>query len=68
MAYIPMENLYNKTESIYKLVILAAKRAVELNGGAGKLVEANPAAKLSTIALKEITEGKVTIKKEKKKS
>ncbi|MBL7068627.1 MAG: DNA-directed RNA polymerase subunit omega [Candidatus Omnitrophica bacterium] len=70
MPNIPMEELLGKTGSIYKLVILASKRAVELNAGAGKLIEASPYLKLSTIALEEIRQGKVKIKKkaeEKKK-
>lgn len=68
MAYIPMENLYNRTGSIYKLVILAAKRAKELNQGAGKLIEGIAGnTKISTIALQEIEEGKVALKKEEEK-
>jgi DNA-directed RNA polymerase omega subunit len=62
MAYVAMETLYKKTHSIYKLVILAAKRAVELNEGATKLVTASPSTKLSTISLKEIAEGKISFK------
>ncbi len=66
MAYVPMEGLIEKTGgSVYKLVILASKRAIELNQGAGKLVEANPNMKISTLALKEIAEGKVAMKQEK---
>jgi len=69
VAYIPMENLYNRTESIYKLVILAAKRAKELNQGAAKLIDGIGAnAKISTVALKEIEEGKVVLKKEEEKN
>jgi DNA-directed RNA polymerase omega subunit len=64
MAYIPIENLLNKTDSVYKLVILAAKRAVELNQGAGRLIEVGPGVKLSSIALREISEGKVALKLE----
>ena len=64
-----MGDLLQKTDSIYKLVTLAAKRAVELNTGAGKLVEnTSPNTKLSTVALKEIAEGKISLKvKEDKK-
>ena len=58
-----MEELLEKTDSIYKLVILAAKRAVELNSGAGKLIEASPNIKLSTLALEEIRQGKIKLKK-----
>jgi len=65
MSYVPMEALLEKTDSIYKLVILAAKRAVELNQGAGRLVEGISAnTKVSTVALREIAEGKVFFEKE----
>lgn len=59
---IPIDVLINKTGSIYKLVILAARRAIELGDGAAKLIEAPLDAKVSTIALNEILEGKVTMK------
>ena len=65
MSYVPMEILLEKTDSIYKLVILAAKRAVELNQGAGRLVEGmSPNTKVSSVALREIAEGKVFFRKE----
>jgi len=67
MYSIPMEELLNKTGSVYKLVIVASKRAIELNSGAGKLIEASPFLKLSTLALEEIRQGKVKIKRETKK-
>ena len=60
---IPREELLEKTGSIYKLVILASKRAIELNAGAGKLIEISPYTKLSIVALEEIRQGKVKIKK-----
>lgn len=66
MYNIPMEQLLDKTGSVYKLVVLASKRAAELNAGAGKLVEASPHIKYSTVALEEIRQGKVKIKKETK--
>ena len=46
----------------YEIVILAAKRAVELNEGAAKLVETSATTKLSTVSLREIAAGKVTLK------
>ena len=55
----PLEDFLKQTPSVYKLVILAAKRAMELNDGAPKLVQVD-AAKVSTIALEEIRQGKVT--------
>ena len=71
MVYVPMADLLDKTGSVYKLVILAAKRAVELNKGAGRLVEClSSNEKLSTVAMKEIAEGKISfrqpVEKEKK--
>lgn len=60
-----MENLLDKTGSVYKLVILASKRALELNEGSPKLVETD-SKKVSTIALDEIRAGKISIKEKKK--
>lgn len=62
MYKIPMEQLLKRTGSIYKLVVLASKRAIELNSGAGKLIEVGPHLKLSTVALEEIRQGKVRLK------
>lgn len=63
MAYVSMQDLLKRTNSVYKLVILAARRAVELNQGAGKLVDSvSPNLKVSTVALKEIAEGKIRLK------
>ena len=59
MSYFPIEELLKHTDSIYKLVILASKRALELNEGAPKMVEKDFAKKLTTIALQEIAQGKV---------
>ena len=55
----PLEDFLKQTPSVYKLVILAAKRAMELNDGAPKLTHSD-AVKVSTQALEEIREGKVT--------
>ena len=58
MPYLPLENLLDKNEkSIYKLVILASKRALEIAEGQPKLVDINSSVKPSTIALHEIAEG-----------
>jgi len=59
MSYIPMEDLLEKIESRYKLVILASQRAGELNNGGRRLVDVNPRLKISTVALEEIREGKI---------
>jgi len=61
---IPVEQLLDKADnSIYKLVMLAAKRTLEIAEGQPKLVSVDSALKPSTIALKEIAEGKVRLKK-----
>jgi len=68
MGYVEREKLLAKSEgSIYKLVNLAAKRALELAEGQPKLVEANVAMKPSTVALQEVAHGKVQAKKLKQK-
>ena len=55
----PLEDFLKQTPSVYKLVIAAARRAMELNDGAPKLVSSDTA-KVSTVALEEIRQGKVT--------
>lgn len=65
MVCVPIEELLNKTESIYKLVTLAAKRAVELNQGASALVKTD-SKKPTTIALEEIRQGRIGLKTKKK--
>lgn len=60
MSYVPVQDLLARTDSIYKLVILASRRAVELNAGAPRLVEAD-GEKVSSIALEEIARGKVKL-------
>lgn len=58
-----MEILVDKTHgSVYKLVILAAKRGLEIAEGAPKLVVAASSVKPSTVALQEIADGKVVYK------
>lgn len=68
-VYYPIEPLLNKISSIYKLVIIAARRALELNEGAPRLVETDPKHKPATVALEEIAAGKVgcKVKPEKRK-
>lgn len=62
-----MENLIDKTTgSMYKLVILAAKRALELSDGSPRFVETGPKEKPPLIALREIAAGKVAMKIKKK--
>lgn len=60
MIYIAREKLLKESEgSIYKLVILASKRALEIAEGQPKLVDAPVSEKPSTIALREIGQGKI---------
>ena len=65
MIHVPIENLLDKTQgSIYKLVILASRRALEIAEGQPTLVGLSLATtKPSTIALHEIADGKVQFKK-----
>jgi DNA-directed RNA polymerase subunit omega len=69
MPYVALEKLVDGEHgSIYKMVILASKRALEIAEGQPKLVtDISSAAKPSTIALYEIAEGKVQWKKAKVK-
>lgn len=69
MGYdIALEKLLDKSNnSIYKLVILASKRALEIAEGQPKLININSATKPSTTALYEIAEGKIQCKKIKAK-
>ncbi len=60
------EELLKKTGSAYKLVLLAAKRALEINEGSPPLVEIDPKRKPAIIALKEIEQGKVSLRPKKK--
>jgi DNA-directed RNA polymerase omega subunit len=57
-----IQQLYNRTNSAYKLVILAARRAIELSEGAAKLIEAPLDEKVTNIAVQEILQGKITYK------
>jgi DNA-directed RNA polymerase omega subunit len=68
MYDMPIDKLIDKTGSIYKLVILASRRALELtDGSASRLVDADMGLKAQDIALREILEGKVTFKKKEAK-
>jgi len=64
----PLEKLLERIGSMYKLVIIGARRALELSEGSPKLVEASPKEKPALVALREIAQGKVTfrLKKEPK--
>jgi DNA-directed RNA polymerase omega subunit len=60
MSYIPIEELLGKGDSIYKLVLLASRRAIEISETGQRLVNISPKVKASTVALEEIKEGKVS--------
>lgn len=63
MAYQPLERLLPKAEgSIYRLVRMASKRALELSDGKRCLVEHPSSDKVTTMALEEIMHGKVESK------
>ena len=61
MSYMPREKIFKNSDSIFKITLLAARRAMELSNGAPKLVDID-SDKLSTIALEEISLGKVSYK------
>ncbi|MGD0336094.1 MAG: DNA-directed RNA polymerase subunit omega [Candidatus Omnitrophota bacterium] len=64
MENVPLEKLLDKSNgSVYKLVILASKRALEIAEGQPKLVEVPSSVKPSTVALREIAGNKVYCKK-----
>ncbi|MDD5668427.1 MAG: DNA-directed RNA polymerase subunit omega [Candidatus Omnitrophica bacterium] len=64
MAYIALENLLDKSNgSLYKLVVMAARRALEVAEGHPKLTSITASAKPSTIALDEIRNAKVYLRK-----
>ncbi|RPI98152.1 MAG: DNA-directed RNA polymerase subunit omega [Spirochaetales bacterium] len=59
---IAVDQLINKVGSLYKLVVLASRRAIELGEGAAKLVDVAKDVKPFNVALKEILDGKITYK------
>ena len=63
MADLPIEELLPKANhSVYKLVSMASARALELSDGKRCLAENLSSEKLTTMALEEIAQGKVTLK------
>jgi DNA-directed RNA polymerase omega subunit len=63
MGYQPLEELLPRSGfSVYKLVCMAANRAVELADGKPKLIDIVNTDKLATLALEEIMAGKVELK------
>lgn len=70
MAYVATEELLKHGESIFKMVITASRRTLELDARGENLVQAGPHAKHTTVALREMMEGKVSYEmtgKDKKK-
>ncbi|MDO8489257.1 MAG: DNA-directed RNA polymerase subunit omega [Candidatus Omnitrophota bacterium] len=68
MGYEGREKLLDKSlGSIYKLVILASKRALEIAEGQPKLVADDASVKPSTVALHEIAAGRIEARKIKEK-
>ncbi|MFH1655166.1 MAG: DNA-directed RNA polymerase subunit omega [Candidatus Omnitrophota bacterium] len=60
MPYQPIERLLSKTDgSVYKLVILASQRALELAEGMPTLIEERTSDKPTVLSLDEIAEEKV---------
>lgn len=64
LLYPSIDNLLEKIDSKYSLVILASKRAAELrSGNATELLDSYDSHKNVGKALEEIAEGEITIKK-----
>lgn len=63
MAFVPLEKLLPKSgHSIYRLMAMASKRAMELADNAPKLIENPSSQKAASVALEEIALGKVELK------
>jgi len=60
-------NQEGSPNSIYKMIITAATRAIELGEGSRRLVDAKPTDNVLNIALKEMKEGRVSYKVKKDK-
>jgi DNA-directed RNA polymerase subunit K/omega len=55
MSYVPLERLIDKSQgSMFKLVIMVSRRALELAEGAPRLKEAPADIKVTTLAMQEI--------------
>jgi DNA-directed RNA polymerase omega subunit len=67
MQDMSIDKLINKTGSIFKLVVLASRRAQELCADGAKLVDSPSSAKVASIVLQEIIEGKISYKIKEKK-
>ena len=67
MMRISPEDLVIKIGSVFKLTIIAAKRAIELNDGAESLLKKDNTVRTISMALNEIEAGKVSFKEVKPK-
>ncbi|HEO70705.1 MAG TPA: DNA-directed RNA polymerase subunit omega [Candidatus Hydrogenedentes bacterium] len=59
MADIPIEDLKNKVDSLYRLVIVAARRANQLGKSEAHILGGPRAKKPTVAALEEVAEGKL---------
>ena len=67
MNDIAIDTLLNKTGSLYKLVVMASRRTIELADGAARLVDMPKDTTPSDVALEEIAEGRISLKAEDEK-
>jgi DNA-directed RNA polymerase omega subunit len=60
MAYVDLEKLLEKANfSVYKLVVMASRRALEIAENQSKQLDSRILIKASSLALQEIIDGKV---------
>jgi DNA-directed RNA polymerase omega subunit len=69
MAYVPLEKLIDKAQfSMFKLVHLVSRRALELADGSAKLIDMPSETKVTTVAMHEVADGMVGMKAAKEKA
>ena len=61
MKQAPIDELLKQCSSIYKLVVITAKRAKELNEGAPKLIQTD-LKKVTSLAIEEVHRGAILCK------
>lgn len=67
MSYIPLEKLIDKSYgSMFKLVMMVSRRALELAEGAPRLIDSPQDIKVTTLAMEEIARSKVFLTKAEK--
>jgi len=63
MSYVPLEKLIDKSNgSLFKLVTLVSRRALELAEGAPRFIQVPQDTKVTTVAMQEVALGKLYIK------